>query len=360
MKLSHLFITLFFVVAITLTGCESDPVSTEIGNRVLLVANSNNRAGTISVVELDSGTVQRDVVGVGIVPNDIVYANGYAFVINSVSSDVNVLGFSGDDRLVNDGSPILVGSEGNLPQYAAYYDGKIYFTNSVTDYVMVFDAFSRSVIDRMPVGKSPADLCVAQDVTGQPDKLYVCNSGYDYDTNSYDDPGQVYVFSLSDNSFIDSISVGVNPQFMAYDAFGFMHVVCTGNFGGDFNDPADDLYGEVHVIDTQSDEVIEVIEIGGSPGEIAISSGGYAYLAAGGWVDEGYVYRYDAVSYYILNDQNNPIVVGVGAQRVVSGNDNEVYVSCYYGDRVDMIIGERSVDSWIVGDEPGAMVYINR
>ncbi len=360
MKSAHQLITLIVIVTLILTGCDTEIASPEIGNRVLLVANSNNRAGTISIVELDSGSVYRDVVGVGIVPNEIIYINGYAYIINSISADINVLTFNGDDQLLNDESPISVGAEGNLPQYAVHYDSKIYFTNSVTNYVLVFDIFSRSVIDTLPVGKSPADLCVVRNVTGQPDKLYVCNSGYDYETNSYDDPGQVYVFSLNDNSFIDSISVGINPQYLGYDNYGLMHVVCTGNYGGDFNDPNDDVNGEIHAIDVYADEVVEVLEIGGSPGEIAFSTDGYAYIAAGGWVEVGHVYRYSAENFQILNDMNNPIEVGVGAMRIVAGDDNEVYVSSFYGDRVDMIVGDSSVDNWSVGDEPGAMAFINR
>ncbi len=346
MKFSTFIILSVILFMTAIIGCDdaTDPITPQIGSRTLFVANSNQNSGTISTIDLESGTVNRDVIGVGIVPNDVIWNDGKAWVINSTSYTINVLTLDENDQLIQDGDPINIGGDGRFPQYGVIHNGNMYITNSITEDVLVLDLASRTVTDTIKVGKSPADLCVSSG------KLYVCNSGFNSDDFSYDDPVIVYVISLENNVVTDSILVGVNPQYITEDRNGLLHIVCTGNYF--------DVMGSVYVVNASRNQVVHFIELGGSPGEVAISTDGYAYVAAGGWVDAGYIFRYNAYTYEVLNGPDNPIEVGTGAMRVVAGDNREVYVACMNGDRVDMVVADLSVANWIVGDGPGAMVFI--
>jgi len=319
-----------------------------VGQSLLLVANYNGGAGTLSFIDLLSGdALTRDVIGVGIVPNDLIW-NGLLFVVNSMSHDLNVIYLSYSNELTEIGSGDLGLAQNRSPQHGAIADnGYLYASNfnlhDVT--VMELEAFQPLVF--IPVGRSPADVLALGD------KVYVCNSGFDPVTWEYDDPGTVSVISTSVDRVVNSIEVGVNPQFMALDPLGRLHIVCTGNY--------DDKYGEVWIIDPTSGSVVQVVNLGGSPGEIAITEDGYAYLAAGGWQGEpGKVFRYNAVTGHVRNGPNNPIEVTTGASRVVAAEDNSVFVACFDGDRVDKIVGDARIASYAVGDGPGAMVIIDR
>ena len=60
-------------------------------------------------------------------------------------------------------------------------------------------------------------------------------------------------------------------QALALAQNGEVHVVCTGNYFSEF--------GRVFVIDPVAVAVVDSLDIGGSPGFIAINGAGTAYLS---------------------------------------------------------------------------------
>ncbi|MDP8227826.1 MAG: YncE family protein [Candidatus Electryoneaceae bacterium] len=347
------YLFILAIITIFIIGCVNSPMpihleSMTLPENALLIANYNGGAGTISTIDLESGYVQRDVVGVGNTPNDLAWADGQLFVINSQSHDMNVFMFQQPNKLVWDGIIDLGLKDGRSPQLATVSGAKMYISNFTTNDLTVVDHQNHNVNPRrIAVGLAPAGLSATYG------NVYVCNSGFHLDTWAYDDPGIVYVVSTVTDRITDTIEVGVNPQFAALDSDGRVHIVCTGNHV--------DTPGSVHIVDTHTNDVVQVIEIGGTPGHLAITSNGYGYIAAGGWGDgPGLVFRYEVSTGVILNGPDNPIETGAGATRVIASSDNSVYVSCFSGDRVNKIEGESVVAGYVVGDGPGAMIIIER
>ncbi len=319
------------------------------GQHVLVVANQN--AVTLSMIDLYAGgVVERDVIGVGNVANDIIFANGRLHVINSESNNMNVISLSYSGEMFQVVSPIDLGINQNRnPQYGSLAaNGFLYISNGMTDDITVFDLDALSSRIRSDVGMAPAGVLA---VGG---KVYVCNTGVNYDSLTYG-MGSVSIIDTTNNMERIKIEIGEgkNPQFMALDPTGKIHVVCTGNYG--------DIPGEIQVIDPLIDGVTNYIYIGGTPGDIAINSEGIAYIAAGGWgEDPGRVFRYNAVTGQILNGPGNPIMVSTGAMRVVAASDNSVYVACFNAGTVDKIFGGVRVETYTVGDGPAGMVIVER
>jgi len=263
-----------------------------------------------------------------------------------MSHDMNILEISDDFSVRQVDNVVLGRQENRIPQFGGVSDdGRLYISNLIdnTVTVMVYDhdADSARIQSYLSVGIAPADI----EVIG--DKIYVCNSAVEYPVY-----GQGSVSVIESNIESKRIPVGINAQFMALDPDGRLHVVCTGNYN--------DIAGKVYVIKTDIDAIAQVIELRGKPGDIAITSDGQAYVAAGGWAYNedpfGVVYRYNAVTGEILNGPDNPIEVGLGASRVVIGEEGAVYVSCWDANRVDKIIGEERVDSYEVGTNPTPML----
>ncbi len=329
-------------------GCEKEteqPVPPPPHGPVLAVANQAGGAGNLSLVTLQPGAVQNAAAGLGITPNDIIFKDDRLYVINSGSHDMNVLEVAEDYTVTSIDTVDLGIEDGRWPQHGAITDnGKLYVSNlSPPGSVSVLDLEQLQVSILILVGRSPADVMAIGN------KVYVCNSGYHDDEY---DPGTVSVISTTSNSVEKVISVGVNPQFMALDPSGRLHVVCTGDYA--------DVEGVINIINTEVDTVVQVIQIGGQPGEIAIAPNGIAYVAAGGWEPDpaGKVYSYHSLTGEIYHGPDNPIEVGLGAMRIVAADDNAVYVACFSADRVYKIVGDTPVDSYEAGDEPGPMMII--
>lgn len=316
------------------------------GQEIILVANQNS--STLSLIDVMAGNeVYRDVIGVGTTPNDMIYSDGDVYVINSQSHDMNVLDLSYSNEMEQTGLIDIGVSTGSNPwEGAIASNGRMYISNFVTNNVTIVDLETKQAIADIRVGTAPEGILAVGDY------IYVCNTGYNSTDWSYG-MGSVSIISIVTNLVDTTITLGEgkNPQAMALDMQGLVHVVCTGDYAGDD--------GEIQIINPSTLQ-IEYLFIGGSPRDIAITSDGIAYLAAGGWDTDGYVYRYNTVSKQRLNASNDPILVEKGAWNIIVGSDNSVYVSCIFGNTVDKIIAGVRQESWLIGDGPSALVSIKR
>jgi len=342
-----------FILAVgLLAGCDGCDSSTQPtppppdAGSALLVANQTG-AGNLTVVDIDNQTVRLGAAGLGNIPNDIIRVGEKLYVINSGSGNMNVLRINSENILTSLDTMDLDRGRGLSPQYGAIADnGKMYISNFNDGTVTILDTATGNHVGYTPVGFGP------QDVVAVGDKIYVCNSGYDPQTGIRHRPGTVSVISSTNNQEIYSITVGVNPQNMTLDSERNLHVVCSGI--------QDSVAGAIYKISVRTDAVLQVIYIGGTPGDIALTSQGLAYVAAGGWTTDGFVYLYKTTTGEIINGPQNPILVAKGAMRIISASDGSVYVSCWDGDRVDHIVGSMKQESYVVGDGPAAMTLIER
>ncbi len=348
-KLRTLFGIIACVSYLTLTGCEdnrTNPDQTPFVGSVLLVANYADGAGNMSSIELESGAIIHHAAGLGNSPNDMIEFDNRIFVLNSLSNNMNILRLMDNNTLEED--TVIELGNGNPMNGAIAGNGFLYISNGVDDEVTVYDTYRSRLLAYLPVGKSPADVIVTNG------NVYVCNTGLV--DNGYE-PGTLSVIPISSGLVEGTISVGTNPQYMATDPDGRLHVVCSGNYG--IYTP--EIEGEINIINTMADTVESYIYIGGQPREIVITENGFAYVTAGGWEDEGYVFRYNAFTGQILNGPDNPIVVGLGAWGIAADDDGTVYVGCWTADAVYKIIGDEVVDVINqVGDAPGPMLIYRK
>jgi len=339
----------FILTALLLLGCSESksPTQYTINGRTVAVANYSGGAGTLSLINLDDNTLQANVVGVGNTPNDMIYRNGKLYVINSISNDMNIFNISSNSTLSLQKTVSLSDSGGNSPQHFAIAGDKMYISNFVTDDVTVYNLNQNKITRQIPVGSGSADVKVVGN------EVWVAVSQYNSDMFTFPDTGYIKIISPVTNSVVDSIAVATNPQFMAIDGQGRVHVVCTGNYL--------DKMGKIYIINPVDRQIVQTLDIGGTPAEIVISSSGSAFVAAGGWFGDGLIYRYNASTGEILNGFAKPILSHIGASRIVCTGGDTVMVSCSEwggGQFVDQFVGTQRIASFEPGDGPGAMVLI--
>ncbi len=326
-------------VSVTLRGVGLRPPVTLL-EPWLVAANYADGAGNLSLLGLNSHSLRLGVIGLGNNPNDIVRDGNFLYVVNSVSHDMNVLEILDDFSIIMS-EVVDLGRETNAsPEFAAMDENHLlYVTNMNLGNVTIYDTRRREMLEPIPVGLSPMDILISED------KAYVCNSGFRVSDFGYD-PGTVSVINLADRS-TTVVNVPLNPQYLALDKRGKIHVVCTGNYV--------DVPGSIAVVNPTSGAVERLIAIGGKPSQLAFTPDNTGCVPAyGEWGEQnpGLVFRYNADTGEILNGPDNPILVGNGAARITVGSDGAVYIACFGADRVDKLVGADLVESIQIGDGP--------
>jgi DNA-binding beta-propeller fold protein YncE len=336
---------LIFVVAIfLLLGCADEesevPPSVPIEPASLFVANMT----TLSVINLEAGTVENNVFGLGNAPNDMALAGDLLVVVNSLSNDLNFFRVTQGNGLLPDG---VVGLGQYDNPWAATADGKghLLITNMMQNSVSVLSLESREIERRLPAGIAPEPVIVSGEYA------YVGNTAYDFESYTYHD-GSIWKYDLNTWEVVDSLLVGTNPQDIAMDPLGRFHVVCTWNYG--------DIAGKVYVVEPEAFSVVMVIETGGTPNRVAFAPDSTAYLSAGGWgmagASHGVVLRYRYDTGEILRGWETPIQVGLGASDVTVTDNGRVFVCCFEENRIDELRADTVCTNFMVGTCPGVIL----
>jgi hypothetical protein len=190
-------------------------------------------------------------------------------------------------------------------------DHAAYVTSFINNSLLKLNMNSGSVVKETPIGTSPEGVIIHDF------KAYIAVTAFNQGTYLYGQ-GKVAVYDTQTDEKLSDINVGVNPQYLAVDALGRIHVACTGDYWSSF--------GMIYIIDPMLDAVVDSITIGGSPGQIAISPDGVAYLAAGGWEVDGYVYTYHSTTGQLLHGPADPLVVDFGCWMAVPYQDSTVFI----------------------------------
>lgn len=304
------------------------------------------------------------------------------YVINNLGEDLTMIDRAGDS-IVTSVMPL-----GGCPNRIRAHNGLLLVTNSCTDDLMVISQASHAVVHTVDFssGDNPWDIVVIDDslcavsmllrnevaivnyqvgaerrrfaVGAAPEgllyaygRLWVANCALDFGTFEY---GQGSV-SIS-NAFLTatevSVNVGANPQVLAVGGDGAVHVLCTGNYF--------DVFGSVYTLDPDSWLPMDSIAIGDFPGDLIIGPEGTGYLAGGGFVDSGFVYRYNSTTHAILNGLANPWKTARGVLSVAGNIDGGIFALAFSADSIAEISLNGSQDEvWQVGDGPGASVHVS-
>ncbi|HEY3281800.1 MAG TPA: dockerin type I domain-containing protein [Armatimonadota bacterium] len=199
---------------------------------------------------------------VGSAPNQMVIRGNLGYLVNSGSNTLQVINL---DTKQTDGASVSTG-DGTNPYQVALVGNKAYVSLLVTNQVAVIDLDGRKVLGTINAGNSPAGVVASQN------RVYVACSNYNYDPSTQKvvyRQGTVSIIDPRTDQVVKTINVATNPQDMAVDSFGRVHVVCTGDYSN--------VKGAISVISPATDEVVGTVALGGTPGNIAINFLDQAY-----------------------------------------------------------------------------------
>ena len=264
----------------------------------------NGAAETVSKMNMETKAVHQNVAKTGQIPNDILSHDQKVFVLNSGSSSIQIIDPKTDTviRTINL-------TEGANP-WAMEFVGsnKAYVTNYAAHTVSVVDIKEGKIIKEIPVGKSPEGILVVKNTA------FITNTGFTGPGMPYESPSVSIIDILAD-SVTHTLDVPVNPQVAALASDGKIHVLCTGNYN--------DETGKIAVIDLYTGPgynipaVVDTLDIGGFPGDLAITAYGKGYCMAWGDGSHGFLYSYDALGNSVMRDGENPIHVGPNAGQMI-------------------------------------------
>ena len=300
----------------------------------------NNLAETLSLIDLESETVENHIVVLGETPNQVVYNDGYLYVVNSISANVQKIDQQTHQPVADIYLPI-----GSNPYFIAFGQDYGYVTGWVSGKVYEIDLSTNQVDRELEIGGYPEGILLAAGL------LYVTQTYFNPDDFSYGQ-GKIAIIDAAAFTLEGRVDVGKNPQWVSRAPDGRLHIVCTGNYF--------DVEGSVYIFDPVSEAVVDSILIGGQPANLAISAPGIGYLAAGGWIDHGYIYSYDIQSGDILRGPSNPIIAGPGVTWVAVDSPGFVY-SCNFGDDTVSKLSPSGemLGSFNVGDGPISIAIVD-
>ncbi len=297
----------------------------------------NSEGETLSKINLTTGAVTNNIVILGsdvdCYPNQIIIRDTLAYVINSGTDEIQIINLNNEQTV----SLINTGASTN-PYWMEFYDDRYAFVSFLlTNELAKIDLQKGTVVQTVPVGHSPEGVLITDG------KVYVANSGYNWGTGEWE-IGSVMVYDIASETIVETIYVDWNPQYMALDDSGRIHVVCTGDYYSSF--------GAVDVIDPTADTIMASFSIGGAPGQITIGPDNIAYLAAAGWTFSGYVYSYNSLNFDVYHDESDPIEVDLNCMTTVAYQDSTCYTGSFT-DFINVIDSSGSyLGSYAVGDAP--------
>jgi len=230
-----------------------------------------------------------DPVPAGATPNFLFSGGSYLYLVNS--------GFSGSPSVMAyepTVPPGLVATipmpPGSNPYAGAFLDGRLYVSGFASDMLYIIE--NNTLADSVPVGKAP------EGVLAFGGRIYIVCTGYDLATYTFG-PGSLYRYDPGSGQ-LDSVSLGLNPQWCAADDQGRLHILVTG----DYPDYGGTQWGKVVLVDPGSMNPVDSVSFPGhSPGALAIL-GDWGYAV--GW--DGTLLAYGIPSMTLMDS----LVMGQG------------------------------------------------
>lgn len=302
----------------------------------------NSLGESLSKINLTTGVVTNNILPLGSdvqsYPNQILVRDTIAYVVCSGTNEVQVIDLKTESTIGYISLPI-----GTNPYQMAFYNTQYAFVANLFDNsVSTLDLVTNSVVDTDSVGVSPEGIAIHGGMA------WVVCTNYDY-TNFLTHDGAVVAYSPFTDSVAAVIPVGHNPQYIAFDRQNRAHVICTGDYGS--------ITGMAYRIDASTHSVIDSVPLGGQPAEVTIDKDGIALIAAGGWVTNGNIYSYNAVSGAALHTAANPLLISLGCVSLRAFQDGSTF-AVTFNDKIDRIDSSGAlVASYTVGDGPAGIDF---
>jgi len=287
--------------------------------RTLYVLNGLGR--TLSKMNLQTFEITNNFLILGDIPNQVIGFGERIYVVNSTPPQIMVI------NPQNEQVERRIGlAEGSNPWFMVVVgSNRAYVTNFIANTVSVVDLEKGRVVKEIPVGVGPEGILVVKNLA-----LVANTGGYpDFVSSS------VSVIDITTDEVTTTILMPRNAQDLALAPDGRVHVVCSGLWEANA--------GKVCVIDRwaspdSTPAVVDSVEFGGWPGDIAITQEGKGYLPDWGDEENGFLYSYDIYTGHVYHNSAHPIRIGKGAMGVLyDGEDDVIWVSNFGDDTVQKL-----------------------
>ncbi len=302
-RLKFSFVCLFLItLLVSFFGCgdsENENDSLKSVSKAAYILNGS--AETISVFNIETSEMKNDAFKVGKWPADIKILGEKAYVTNTGYNNIQIIDLSNMSEL----GTIDTGNNTGPEKLGFINEGKAYVSCLNTNSVKAIDLLTRQVTKEIPVGVGPMGLTVLNK------KVYVCNTAYDFATNSYG-KGTVSVIDSTTEKVIKEIEVPTNP--IEATIYGNnVIILCNGNYA--------DITGKLCIIDSSSDSVIKTVDLQTTPSGIAVSSKGIAYITT----YSGLI-SVDIKAGAMLRSSSNPLSDFAGGSGLAFSSDGKCYI----------------------------------
>ena len=336
MQVMTRFTHVFVLCVLSLVGAGSAHAVEDI-DRLYVI---NGLGETLTLIDRAGDSVVTNLLPLGGCPNRIRAHAGLLLVVNSCTDDLMVISQTTHTVL----RTITFPSGDNPWDVIVLDDSLCAVSMLVANEVAVVNYQVGAERRRFPVGVSPEGLLYVHG------RLWIANSAIDFGTFLYGQ-GTVSVSNAALTAVQASVNVGTNPQVLARGGDGGVHVMCTGNYF--------DRFGIVYVLDPDTWLPTDSIPIGDFPGDLVVGREGTGYLAGGGFVDSGFVYRYDTGTHAVLNGPASPWKTARGVLGVSPRLEGGVFALAFSADSVtELSLAGSLARAWQVGDGPGYAAYV--
>jgi len=244
--------------------------------RIAVVANGLNPFESISVVNLDhpdlKKAVQQDLIKLGQTPNDIQIDGQLAYVVNTNDNHIQIIDLKSEANV----GQISTGANSLPEKIALLSDQYAYVTLNGSDGVAFIDLKAQTVLQTIKVGSKPWGVTILDR------KVYVTNSAAVWDGNqmSYDQ-SSVSIIDTQSNQVIQTIEVPINATGITTNGVDKVLVVSTGDYA--------QALGYLTIINHVDNAIEKKISLKTTPGAIAVNrSQRKAYiLSTTGWTITG-------------------------------------------------------------------------
>jgi len=238
---------------------------------------------SLGYADLSTGYVEQGALELATYPNDLTLHGDYIYAVCSGADAQALQRIDPNTMEVED---LAIGTGYNCWSSIALDDGHLAVSAALADRVVIIDTVTFTVESEIEgVGPNPEGMCLLGD------SLWVACGGWGTDDN-------LVVVDLAAGQPVDTVSVGVNCQSVAWDGTDELVVVCSGAYGSG--------EGSVSFVDPQTMQETESVYLGGFPSTIQIR-GGSAY-AGDGWGPG--VYEVDVETHEVLHDSSDPLCPG--------------------------------------------------
>ena len=235
--------------ALTFIACKKEETSTDLYQNGVFVLNQGlfgSGVGTLDFIERGSGVVNKDIyqqnnesqVLGNVLQSMIEFNDYYYFAVNNTAKivvvnkeDMKFVASIAIDQprfFATDGDRLYVSSWGDTGSNGAVYE------------IINDTELSAPIIS----GNGPEGMVINEN------KLYVAKGG-GYGTDS-----TLVIIDMETNTEIQSITTGINPQWIEKTSNGDMYLICNGY--SDFMNPENNIPGKLHKI--VDDQIVNTIE----------------------------------------------------------------------------------------------------